>query len=132
MPSRLAPSARRARKRNEKTEVASTAKARFCRVGPRKARFIADMIRGMRVDEAMTALKLTHRPSVIAIIERLLKSAVANVDSSAHPETDDLVIGTIMVDGAGMLKRWQPRAMGRACRIRKRLCHISLKLVKRS
>lgn len=112
-------------KRRTDTQVVSTASARFQRVSPRKARYVCDLIRGMTVAEAQAALSLIHRPSAVPIIARLLKSAVAN---SQHPDADELVVGRIWVDGGPMLKRWRPRAFGRAARIRKRMSHITIQL----
>ncbi|MCX7016069.1 MAG: 50S ribosomal protein L22 [Candidatus Sumerlaeota bacterium] len=128
----------RAQRRRETREadhkdrgVASVAQVRYARVSTRKARMIADLVRGKRVDEAMSMLKFTHRPSIVPAVERLLKCAVAGVDRHAHSSPEELYIGRMWVDSAGMLKRWRPRAFGRAARIRKRMCHISLELVER-
>lgn len=109
--------------------VVARASARFQRVSARKARLVADLIRGKRVDEAMYALQFTHRPSAVPIVTNLLKSAVSNVDQSEFPNTDDLLVGEIQVNEGPIMYRFQPRARGRAGRIRKRFCHISLKLV---
>ena len=113
----------------EETQVVSTAKARFQRCSARKARLVADLVRGCSVGEAQEMLAMTHRPSAGPIITNLLKSAVANVDRSVHPETDDLVVGDIQVDGGPTIFRIRPRARGRANRIRKRMCHVSIKLI---
>ena len=117
-----------AKKKTEIEEKAPAGRAvcRFAAVGPRKARYVADLIRGKTVDEAFQLLKFTHRPSAVPIIERLLKAAVAAVDKREYPDTGSLVIGKIFVDGGPMLKRIRPAAMGRAVRIRKRLSHISI------
>jgi large subunit ribosomal protein L22 len=108
------------------TEAVAVAKARFLRIPPRKARYVADMIRGMTVREAIDLLMVTPKPSAIPAILRLLKSAVSNVDRKAHSDTDNLVISEIFVNAGPTLKRIQPRAMGRAFRIRKRTCHITI------
>jgi large subunit ribosomal protein L22 len=110
----------------ENREPAGKAKCRFARVSPRKARYVADMLRGKTVDEAFQLLKFTHRPSAVPIIERLLKGAVASVDKREHPETGSLVIGKIYVDGGPIMYRVRPAAMGRAVRIRKRSAHITI------
>jgi large subunit ribosomal protein L22 len=106
-------------------KTVSTATARFQAMGPRKIRYVADLIRGKTVAEAQTMMSLLHRPSAIPVIVRLLKSAAAN---SQRADTDDLVIGRIWADGGPMLKRWRPRAFGRANRIRKRMCHVTIEL----
>lgn len=113
----------------EADQIVSSAKARFQRVSARKARLVAGLIRGRSVAEATSALEFTHRPSAVPIISNLLKSAVANVNKTEHPNTDDLVVGEIFVDEGPVMYRMQPRARGRAGRIRKRFCHISMKLV---
>jgi large subunit ribosomal protein L22 len=115
--------------RSTTKEKVSEATARFVRVPPRKARYVADLIRGKTVAEAFQILRFTMRPSSMPIIERLLKSAVSGVDKKEHPDTDVLIIGKITVDGGPMLKRYQPRAMGRANIIRKRSSHISITLM---
>jgi len=106
-------------------EVVSRATARFLPVGPRKIRFVADLIRGMTVAEAQTKLSLIHRPSAVPLLQRLLKSAVAN---SERTDAEELVIGRIWADGGPMLKRWRPRAFGRPNPIRKRFCHVTIEL----
>jgi large subunit ribosomal protein L22 len=111
--------------REEVGEVVSSATARFQRVGPRKVRFVADMIRGMTVSQAHTALQLIHRPSAAPMVERLLKSAASN---SERHDAENLVIGRIWVNGGPMMKRWRPRAFGRGARIRKRSSHITIQL----
>lgn len=114
--------------KKEESQIITKATSRFQRCSARKARLVADLIRGRSVSEAKRILALTHRPSAVPIIERLLKSAVANVDRSEHPETDTLVVGEIMVDGGPIMYRFRPRARGRASKIRKRYCHVTMKL----
>lgn len=115
--------------RVDDNQVVSKAFSRFQRVSARKARLLVDLIRGRTVGEARRILQLTHRPSAASIVRNLLKSAVANVDLSTYPNPEDLVIGDIQVDGGPIMYRFRPRARGRASRIRKRFCHISMKLV---
>jgi large subunit ribosomal protein L22 len=110
-------------------QVVSKAIARFQRVSARKARVLGDLIRGKTVGEAMSILRLTHRPSAGSIMENLLKSAIANVDRSQYPDTDELVIGELQVNGGPIMYRVQPAPQGRAYRIRKRFCHVSMKLI---
>ncbi len=118
-----------AKKRTKAKQQVSEASALFVRVPPRKARYVADLIRGKTVAQAFQILRFTMRPSTVPIIERLLKSAVSNVDKKEHPDTDSLIISRINVDGGPVLKRYQPRAMGRACMIRKRSSHIAITLM---
>jgi large subunit ribosomal protein L22 len=113
-------------------KVVSRATARFQRVSARKARLIADLIRGLTVEEAMHALQFTHRPSAIPMVVNLLKSAVANVDKGDHPNPDELIVGDIQVDGGPIMYRFSPKARGRSGRIRKRFCHISMKLMEQA
>ena len=113
----------------EEDMVVSRATARFQRVSARKARLVADLIRDRSVADATRILTLTHRPSAGPIIHGLLKSAVANVDHADHPNPEDLVVGEIMVDEGPTMYRMRPRARGRSSRIRKRFCHVSMKLI---
>jgi large subunit ribosomal protein L22 len=115
-------------------EVAS-ARVRFARVSARKARDLADLIRGLTVTEALEQLGSTHRPSSMPTVLGTLKSAVANYENQVREdaiesagEAGGLLVGEIMVDAGPMIKRFQPRAMGRACVIRKRACHMTVKL----
>jgi large subunit ribosomal protein L22 len=105
------------------------ATARFVHVTPRKARLVADQIRGRSVPEARTILAFTPRAAA-RDIEKVLKSAVANAESNPnrHWNGDDLVIAAVYVDEGPTLKRWQQRARGRVSQILKRTCHITIKL----
>ena len=118
----------RAPRKPELGELVSSSLSRFNRVTARKARYLADLIRGLTVAEAQRLLAATHRPSAMAAVGNALKSAVANaVEKEANaPET--LIVGEIFVDAGPVLKRFQPRAMGRACSIRKRMSHVTVKL----
>ncbi|MCB2200113.1 50S ribosomal protein L22 [bacterium] len=106
----------------------SKASARFVRVSPSKARLVADMIRGMKAGQAQGVL--THSPKNAAQhIEKLLRSALANLmnqEEASKIDINDAVIREIRVDEGPTLRRWRPRAMGRATRIRKRTSHIRL------
>ncbi len=103
------------------------AKARYVRVAPRKARLIADQVRGMPVPEARTLLQFSTRTAA-EDIAKLLGSAAANAEANHDLVSDDLRITTITVDEGPTLKRWRPRARGRATRIDKKTCHISVAL----
>jgi len=112
-------------KKQKVGKTVATAKARFQVMGPRKIRYVADLIRGKTVGEAQVMLSLLHRPSAVPVVSRLLKSAVAN---SQHDNPDDLVVARIWADGGPTMKRWRPRAFGRSARIRKRMCHVTIEL----
>ncbi len=93
----------------------------------RKTRLVADLIRGMEVNQALNVLKFTSKESAPKI-EKLLLSAVNNwgQKNEAQPENHDLIVKSIWVDGGKMLKRFRPAPQGRAHRIRKRSNHITL------
>ena len=103
------------------------ATARYIRISPRKARYVADLIKGKKVEEALDILTFTPRKAS-SIISRVLKSAVANASQNESIDVDTLYIKRIFVDGGPILKRFRPRAMGRANRIRKRTSHITVVL----
>ncbi len=99
------------------------AKAKFVRVVPRKAQLVADLIRGKRVQDAMTTLAYCQKIGS-RVINKVLKSAVANADQVGNINVDNLFVKRILVDQGPTMKRFSPRAMGRATRIRKRSSHI--------
>lgn len=98
---------------------------RYVRVAPRKARLVVDLIRGKNAEEALTILKFTPRHAA-KVIEKVLKSAVANAAQKEMGDVDTLWVSRALVDGGPVMKRMQPRAMGRANIIRKRTSHITL------
>lgn len=97
------------------------------RIAPRKVRLVADLVRGKQVQEALDILKLTTKRSA-PVVSSLLTSAIANATSRSTVDVDRLVISELMVDGGAMLKRFMPRAQGRATPILKRTSHITMKL----
>jgi large subunit ribosomal protein L22 len=103
------------------------ASANWVRITPRKARLVVEHIRGRTVPEARTVLAFTQRAAAREV-EKLLRSAVANAEANHGLIGDDLVVKAAYVDEGPMLKRWRARARGRAARIHKRTCHITLKL----
>ena len=105
----------------------ATAKARFIRISPQKARLVADTIRGKNVEDAITSLRFTPKKGA-RIIRKVLESAVANASQNDSIDIDTLFVKTIFIDGGPMLKRIRPRAMGRASRILKRTSHITVVL----
>jgi len=108
--------------------MTAIAKARNVRVAPRKARLVVDLIRGKNVVRAMAQLS-TLRNRAADPIMKVLQSALANA-GERHPEADvdNFRIITVYVDEARMLKRFRPRAMGRASGIKKRSSHITLEV----
>jgi large subunit ribosomal protein L22 len=97
------------------------------RISPRKARLVTDHIRGRSVPEARTVLAFTTRAAAREI-EKVLKSAVANAEANHGLFGDDLRVSAAYVDEGPTIKRWRARARGRAARIHKRTCHITIKL----
>jgi large subunit ribosomal protein L22 len=102
------------------------ARLRFVRIAPRKARLVADLIRGKRSEEALNLLTFTKKAAAKIII-KLLKSAVANA-TQKKMDVDRLYVKQITVDQGPTMKRFQPRALGRATTIRKRTSHIHIVL----
>jgi large subunit ribosomal protein L22 len=101
--------------------------ARFVRIAPRKARLVADLVRGKRVGDALTILKFTPKKGSV-LINKTLRSALANAENTHMMDVETLFIKSIYVDDGPRLKRWQPRAMGRATPLLKRTCHITVVL----
>jgi large subunit ribosomal protein L22 len=101
--------------------------AKWVRMSPRKARLVIDHIRGRSVPEARTVLAFTPRAAAREI-EKVLSSAVANAEANHDLDGDELVVSAAFVDEGPAMKRWRPRARGRAARIRKPTCHITVKL----
>jgi large subunit ribosomal protein L22 len=100
---------------------------RFMRLSPHKVRQVLDMIRGRHVDTALAILQFTPRAAAREL-SRLLKSAVANAENNYMLSREDLYVAAVTADGGPTLKRWQPRARGRADVIRKRTCHVTVVL----
>ena len=99
--------------------------ARHARVAPRKARLVIDLIRGKDVDEAGAILRFSPRASA-EVVRKVLDSAVANAQKNHHARAETLYVSQAYVDEGPTLKRFRPRAMGRASRIRKRTSHITV------
>jgi len=100
-------------------------KARFIRISPRKACLAADLVRGKNVQTALTDLAFCQKAGS-KIITKLLKSALANADQLGSIDIDSLFVKRISVDQGPTMKRFRPRAMGRATRVRKRTSHITV------
>jgi large subunit ribosomal protein L22 len=103
------------------------AEAKWVRISPRKARLVAEHIRGRSVPEARAVLAFTSREAARAV-EKVLHSAVSNAESNHGLSEDGLYIKEAYVNAGPMLKRWRPRARGRVARIHKRTCHITVLL----
>ena len=103
------------------------ASARYVRVAPRKARLVADQLRGLTVPEARTLLDFSIRGAA-RNLGKLIASAAANAENNHELVADDLEIAEIQIDEGPTLKRWRARARGRATRIEKRTSHVSVAL----
>jgi large subunit ribosomal protein L22 len=103
------------------------AKARYLRVSAYKVREVLDLIRGMDAERARETLRLSERDAA-TIVDKVLASAMANGENHhEHPvATDELYVSACYADEGPTLKRWRPRARGRATRIRKRTCHVTV------
>ncbi len=101
------------------------AKLKNAPLSAQKGRLIADMIRNMGVSGALDVLRFTPKKGA-QLVFKLLESAVANAENNNGADIDELKVGMICVDEATTLKRISPRAKGRANRISKRTCHITL------
>ena len=107
--------------------VAVRARAKYVRTAPRKARLVIDHIRGKPVDQARAILASTPRAASRDVL-KLLESAIANAENNHELVADELVVGQAFVDEGPTLKRYRPRALGRATRIRKRTSHMTITL----
>jgi large subunit ribosomal protein L22 len=107
--------------------VVVRAQAKYVRHAPRKARLVVDHIRGKSVGEARAILNHTPRAAAVDVL-KLLESAVANAENNHELDADELVIRKVYVDEGPTLKRYRPRALGRATRIRKRTSHMTIQL----
>jgi large subunit ribosomal protein L22 len=103
------------------------ASARYVRVAPRKARLIADQIRGLHIDKARALLEFSPRGAA-EDIRKLIESAASNAENNHDLIADEMRIAEITVDEGPTLRRFRPRALGRASRINKRTSHIAVAL----
>lgn len=104
--------------------------ARTVRIAPRKVRLVVDLIRGKQVGEAVAILK--HTPKTASpVVEKLLNSAMANAEHNYEMDVNSLVVSQAFVDEGPTLKRFRPRAMGRASAINKRTSHITIVLTEK-
>lgn len=119
----------KAKLREEQKDIRPKAILRYVRISSRKAKAVIDLIRGKKVTEAEAILM--HTPKAASpIVEKLLKSAIANAENNQDMAKDNLYVAEVYADQGPTLKRFMPRAQGRATRIRKRTSHITIILDK--
>jgi large subunit ribosomal protein L22 len=106
-------------------EVAARLKG--ARISAQKARLVADQVRGKPVEEALSLLEFSPKKAA-HIVKKILDSAIANAENNEGADVDELKVSTIFVDEGTTMKRLRPRAKGRADRIFKRSCHITVKV----
>jgi len=110
--------------------VEVAAKLRGARISAQKARLVADRIRGKSVESALEILQFSGRKGA-DIIKKVLESAIANAEHNDGADIDELKVSTVFVDEGMTMKRIKPRAKGRADRILKRSCHITVKVAEK-
>jgi large subunit ribosomal protein L22 len=101
--------------------------ARYVRISPQKVRLMADAIKGKPVEKALATIKFMPQKAA-GIVEKVLRSAVANADQVPDLDIDNLVVGNLIVDCGPMFKRFRARARGRGTRILKRTSHVTVVL----
>lgn len=106
-------------------EAGAFASARFVRITPMKARRVVDLVRGLPVDDALVLLKFAPQAAAETVF-KVLESAVANATTTEDLDRNTLVVSKATVDEGPTMKRWRPRAQGRATRINKRTSHITI------
>ena len=103
------------------------AKLKGARISAQKARLVADQVRGKPVEEALNVLEFSNKKAA-HIVKKVLDSAIASAENNEGADVDELKVSTIFVDEGMTMKRLRPRAKGRADRILKRTCHITVKV----
>jgi large subunit ribosomal protein L22 len=106
-------------------EVAARLKG--ARISAQKARLVADQVRGKPVEDALSLLEFSNKKAA-HIVKKVLDSAIANAENNEGADVDELKVSTVYVDEGMTMKRLRPRAKGRADRILKRSCHITVKV----
>ena len=117
-----------ASKKEGADEVQVRATAKFVRISPRKVRLVADQVRGKHIDDARSLLAFSPRSAAVEV-SKVIESAAANAEANHDLIGDEMSVREIRVDEGPTIKRFRPRAMGRATPINKRTCHISVALV---
>ena len=105
----------------------TAARLRSAMISAQKARLVADQIRGQKVDQALNVLAFSTKKAA-QMMKKVLESAIANAEHNEGADVDELRVSEIFVDEGMTMKRIQPRAKGRADRIMKRTCHITVKV----
>jgi len=108
--------------------MAITVKNRKVGIAPRKVRLVCDLIRNKKASDALKILRFCEKKETSIVLAKLINSGLAIASESGKYDIDNLVVGTIFADEGATLKRVQPRAQGRAFRVRKRSSHITLQL----
>ncbi|MDJ0779837.1 MAG: 50S ribosomal protein L22 [Gammaproteobacteria bacterium] len=103
----------------------TSAKHRFARISPQKCRLVADQVRGLSVDKALTLLTFSNKKAAV-LVRKVLESAIANAEHNDGADIDELKVASIYVDQGPVLKRMRARAKGRGNRIIKRTSHITV------
>ncbi|HUU80129.1 MAG TPA: 50S ribosomal protein L22 [Acidobacteriota bacterium] len=104
--------------------------ARFVRISPRKVRLVMDQVRGKKVEEALNMLSFAPQRGA-SVLKKLINSAVANAGQNSNTDVDSLYLKRLYADQGPALKRWRPRALGRATRILKKTSHLTVILDER-
>ncbi len=104
-----------------------TAKGRFIRISPQKVRMLVGAVKGRPVEDALNSLKFMPQKAA-GIVEKIMRSAVANADQKADIDVDSLIVKNLLVDQGPSYKRWRARARGRVGKIIKRTSHITVVL----
>jgi len=104
-----------------------SARLKGARISAQKARLVADQVRGKPVEEALSVLEYSNKKAA-HIVRKVLNSAIANAENNEGADVDELTVSTVFVDEGMTMKRLRPRAKGRADRIFKRSCHITVKV----
>ncbi len=107
--------------------VEVAAKYRYARSSSQKVRLVADQIRGLAVEKALELLTFSKKGAAV-MVKKTLDSAIANAENNLGADIDELKVSAIFVDDGPTLKRVKPRARGRADRVIKRMCHITVKV----
>ena len=105
--------------------MATYAKLKNAKISAQKVRLVADQIRGLPVDRAINLLTFSNKKAA-KIIKKVLESAIANAEHNDAADVDDLTVSEIMIDEGTTMKRWRPRARGRANKILKRMSHVTV------
>ena len=116
-----------AKKAKKPVPIVVRASSRYVRIAPRKARLVANQVRGLPIEKARALLQFSPR-SAAADIHKLIDSAASNAENNHDLPADEMRVAEITVDEGPTLRRYQPRARGRTGRINKRTCHIAVAL----